>query len=279
MLDRPRVMGIVNVTPDSFSDGGRYEGAAGVAHGLGLVAEGADALDVGGESTRPGAAGVDAEVQIARVVPVIEGLRGAGCGALISVDTTRSSVASAALAAGADAVNDVSGGTDDPEMLGVIAACGAGVVLMHRRARPSAEVYSTQYADAPAYEGGVVEEVRRVLGDRVSAAASGGIARESIVIDPGLGFGKTPAQNYALARAAGEFAGLGCPVLGGASRKSFVGHAAGIEEPDARDAASVGVAVVMLMHGVRVFRVHAVGMHREALSAAWAAMGVDEGME
>ncbi len=270
-LDRPRLIGVLNVTPDSFSDGGRFGGAAeAVEHGLRLLDEGACLIDVGGESTRPGARRVPSAEQMARVVPVIEGLR-ARTGALLCVDTTRSDVAAAALGAGADAVNDVSAGTEDDSMFALAARHGCGIVLMHRLRPPPEDSYSDRYAEPPVYRD-VVAEVRRFLLDRAAAAEAAGVEPEAIVIDPGLGFGKTVEQNYRLVAGTAELVGIGYPVLGAASRKSFVGAPAAVADPRRRLAGSLAVSVAQWLAGVRLFRVHDVAAHGEALLVA-AAIG------
>jgi dihydropteroate synthase len=272
-LDRARILAIVNATPDSFSDGGRYRDAAHAAdEAMRMLDDGADMLDIGGESTRPGAAPVSDDEQIRRVVPVIEAIRAAQCAAPISVDTTRSAVARAALDAGADAVNDQAAGADDPAMLRLVAARGAGIVLMHRLRRSDADTYSHRYGQggeraAPVYEdgGGVVAEVLGFLSQRASAAVDAGIARNSIVVDPGLGFGKTVEQNLALILAADRFAAEGLPVLCAASRKSFIGAITGVEAPSERLEGSLAVAVSMRLAGAALFRVHDINAHRRAL--------------
>lgn len=277
-LDGPRVMAILNVTPDSFSDGGSYPQLVhAVAAAERAVAEGAVVLDIGGESTRPGARAVPAEEQIRRVVPVIEAIRGRlGPGVFITVDTTRSAVARAALDAGADAVNDVSGGLDDEAMLPLVAERGCGVVLMHRPVRPEQDVWS--FARSDRGRGVVVDEVRRVLEERVSTAKAAGIAVESIVIDPGLGFGKSVLENLELIAGTGRLLELGRPVLSGVSRKSFTAVAAGLsKDVPARERvhASVGLSVAHLHAGARLFRVHDVAAHVQALASAWRSCGVE----
>jgi len=267
-VSHPLVMGIVNVTPDSFSDGGLLASSAdAISHAETLVEEGAHVLDVGGESTRPGAARVDIAEQIARTQPVIAALAPLGP---ISVDTTRAEVARAALAAGACIVNDVSAALDDPEIVDVACAAGASIILMHRLASPDSDRWSTEY-DARRTYGDVVHDVRDWLGARVAAVVKAGIPRDRIAIDPGLGFGKDVQQNLALIARLQEFAELGVPVLVGASRKSFLG--ALTAEPDAakRDAASVSAALVAASNGAAILRVHAVRDHAHAL-AAWSAL-------
>jgi dihydropteroate synthase len=250
-------MGIVNVTPDSFSDGGRYLAPDAAAdHGFALVEAGADLLDVGGESTRPGAEPVPAAEEIRRVVPVIERLV-AEAGVPVSVDTTKAAVAEAALAAGASVVNDVAAGRLDPEMLDVTARSGAGYVAMHMQGEPRT------MQDAPTY-GDVVSEVGGFLIERLGAARAAGIADASLCADPGIGFGKTVDHNLALLARFRELVDrVGVPVLVGTSRKRFLGAIlAGVagEEgeppPERRDDASLATAVWALDHGARVVRVH-----------------------
>ena len=217
-------MGIVNVTPDSFSDGGMFEDAeAAVKHGLRLLEEGADVLDVGGESTRPGSDPVGAEEEERRVLPVLEGLRREAPEAVLSVDTRKAAVAEGALAAGADVVNDISAGAD-PAMWRVAAAAGAGMVLMHMQGEPE-----TMQAD-PRYDD-VVAEVRAFLAARLETAVAAGIGRDRLCVDPGIGFGKNLEHNLDLLRAIGSFRELGVPVLVGVSRKRFVGELSGAEDP------------------------------------------------
>jgi dihydropteroate synthase len=267
-LGWPLLMAIVNVTPDSFSDGGAFDGPdAAVRHAMRCISEGASIVDIGGESTRPGAQPVPAHEQVRRTVPVIEALVRMGTPAAISIDTTSAAVASAALAAGAHIVNDVSAGEDDPRMFGVCAKAGCGLVLMHRLRRPSQDSYSHQYAVAPEYRD-VVSVVCGALSDRVEAALAAGVARESIAVDPGLGFGKSVDDNWSLIRRLDEMSALGHPVLVGASRKSFVGARAGISDPRQRDAASAEAAVECARRGAAILRVHDVAIHRDAL-AAW----------
>ena len=277
MLDRARLIAILNITPDSFSDGGTLtDPARAVAAAERAVAEGADILDVGGESTRPGAAAVPASAQVARVVPVIAAIRSAGVDAPISVDTTRSAVAAAALDAGADAVNDVSAGREDPGMFALVAQRGAGVVLMHRARSPEDDSYSDRYSAEPDFGGaGVVAAVRGFLIERARAAMLAGVPMEGIVIDPGLGFGKSVRQNYALIAGTGEFAATGFPVLAAASRKSFLGAESGVESPASRDIESIAAAVAQRLAGAAIFRVHDVPGHRRALSIADAAARAD----
>ncbi|HEV2769739.1 MAG TPA: dihydropteroate synthase, partial [Solirubrobacteraceae bacterium] len=212
----PVVMGVVNVTPDSFSDGGRYVAARdAIARGHGLVAQGAAILDVGGESTRPGAEPVGAEEELRRVAPVLEGL--AGAGARLSIDTTKVAVARAALAAGARVVNDVSALRFDPGLAGVVAAAGCEVCLMHMLGEPRTMQHDPRYDD-------VVADVKAFLEERLAFAVAEGIAEERVWLDPGIGFGKTVAHNLELLRRLDELVALGRPVVVGTSRKAFLGR-------------------------------------------------------
>ncbi|MGH2915600.1 MAG: dihydropteroate synthase [Solirubrobacteraceae bacterium] len=264
MADRPgefTVMGVVNVTPDSFSDGGRYVHApAAIAHGLELVAQGAGILDVGGESTRPGAAPVGEAEELARVLPVIEGLRAAGAHARISIDTSKAAVARAALAAGAEIVNDVTALRGDPAMAAVVAQHGAGCCLMHMLGEPRTMQIDPVYDD-------VVAEVCAFLEGRLGYAVEHGIAEQRVMLDPGIGFGKTDAHNLALLARLDELVALGAPVVIGTSRKSFLGRITG-REVDDRLAATVASNVLAYERGARVFRVHDVAPVRDALMIA-----------
>jgi dihydropteroate synthase len=264
-LGRPRLMGVVNVTPDSFSDGGRWaEPDKAIAHARDLLAAGADILDIGGESTRPGATRPLVEEELARVVPVISAL--AAEGAVVSVDTMRAEVAGAALAAGATLVNDVSGGLADPAILAVVADAGAPYVAMHWRA------HSDHMRDFAVYDGpgGVVEAVRAELAARVDAMLAAGIAANRIVLDPGLGFAKRAPHNWELLAGLDRIADLGHPVLVGASRKSFLGTLLagpdGAPRPvDQREAANTAVTVHLARAGVWGIRVHDVRASHDAL--------------
>jgi dihydropteroate synthase len=268
-------MGVLNVTPDSFSDGGAFlDPSAAVEHALRMVEEGAVIVDVGGESTRPGARRVAPDEQIARTTPVIGQLRRRS-DVLISIDTTSSRVAAAALDAGADIVNDVAAGTEDERLLPLAAERGCGLVLMHRLAPPGADRYSDQYERPPVY-GDVVAEVRAFLEQRGRTAEGAGVSPAAIVLDPGLGFGKTVEQNYELIRRTGELAELDYPLLSAASRKSFVAAATGVTEPSRRVIGSTAVSVIQWLAGVRLFRVHDVAAHREALALAAGITGVPE---
>ncbi len=271
-LDAPRVIAILNATPDSFSDGGELPTEqAIVARAHAALSEGADMLDIGGESTRPGAARVSAEDQIRRTAPGIRAIRDAGIDAPLSIDTTLAAVAEAALDAGADAINDVSGATEDAGMIALAARRGCGLVLMHRLAPPTADRYSNDYHTPPTYPGGVVTAVRTFLAEARARAIAAGVAPEAIVLDPGLGFGKSVEQNYELVRAARELEAIGSPTLSAASRKSFIGAIVGEEEPKRRLAGSVALSVAHALAGVRLFRVHDVRAHAQALRVAMAA--------
>lgn len=275
-LDRAHVMGIVNVTPDSFSDGGRFQSIQqAVDCALSLVDEGAGIIDVGGESTRPGAPRVDAEEQISRTVPVIEGVR-ARSPIPMSIDTTLAAVASAALESGADIVNDVSAGLDDDQMADLVAQRGCGVVLMHRLRPPSEDRYSDRYEQAPEY-GDVVAAVGEFLLERARAYTDRGVDRRVIAIDPGLGFGKTVEQNFELMTRVGDLMELGYPVLIGASRKSFLGAVSGESAPSSRLAASIAATTLLHGAGVRLFRVHDVRAHCQAISVTEAVDRVSQG--
>jgi len=253
-------MAIVNVTPDSFSDGGeRLDPAQAIDDGLRFVAEGADIVDVGGESTRPGSRPIEADEELHRVLPVVEGL--ARQGVLVSIDTRRASVARACLDAGARIVNDVSALRDDPDLMPLVAQRGVPVVLMHRRGR------SEDKYDGPGY-GDVVEDVRRFLLDRARAGEAAGIARERIAFDPGIGFGKSVEENVALIAGTARLADAGYPILVGSSRKGFIGKLTGIAEPRRRDPASVWLAVEAARRGAAIVRVHDVAAVRQALAVS-----------
>jgi len=270
-LDPFAIMGVINATPDSFSDGGQFADAEEAAqHALALVEQGAAIIDVGGESTRPGAHRVDAEEQVRRVVPVIARIR-MRSNVVISVDTTLAAVAEAALEAGADIVNDVSAGAEDPALLPLVARRGAGLVLMHRLAPPGEDSYSDRYEKEPSYID-VVRSVGDFLLARAEAAMHAGVAREAIALDPGLGFGKSVAQNFELVARTSEIAALGFPVLVGASRKSFLGSVSGRTDPEQRIIGSVVAAVAAYGGGARIVRAHDVGAHREALLVAHAVL-------
>jgi len=254
-LDVPRLMGVINVTPDSFSDGGQFlDSAAALAHGGALVGEGADILDVGGESTRPGAAEVSAADEMRRVLPVIEGL--ADAGVPVSVDTVKPAVMSAAIAAGASIINDIQG-LRTPGALETLAESDAGVCVMHMQGTPATMQREPRYGD-------VVAEVHAFLAGRVDALVHAGVVRERIAVDPGIGFGKTLEHNLALLHALPRFRELGCAVLVGLSRKSMLGAITGRATGE-RQAASVGAALWCALHGADIIRVHDVRETRDAL--------------
>ena len=258
---RTLVMGIVNVTPDSFSDGAMFAGVDdAVAHGARLVDEGADVVDVGGESTRPGSDPIEADEEILRVVPVIEGLAKARPGTPISVDTRKPEVAIAALDAGASVVNDIAGGRNSA-LLETVSRSGAGVVLMHMLGEPKTMQDDPRYDD-------VVAEVHEFLRERIEAAVFAGIPEERVCIDPGIGFGKTVDHNVALLRAVPALRLLGAAVMVGASRKGFIGTLTGVEDPAARLEGSLAVAVLAAAHGADLVRVHDVEATVPALKVA-----------
>jgi len=254
-LTRPRVMGILNVTPDSFSDGGRFlDRTLAIAHARAMLADGADLVDVGGESTRPGAVPVGEAEEIDRVVPVIEAL--VSDGAIVSVDTMKPAVMRAAIAAGASMDNDVRA-LREPGALEAVAQGGAAVCLMHMRGTPASMQEAPEYVD-------VVADVRGFLMSRAGACEAAGIARERIAIDPGFGFGKTKAHNLALLARLGDIAALGYPVLAGLSRKSTLGAITGRPE-EGRVAASVAAALIAVERGASILRVHDVQETVDAL--------------
>ena len=282
-------MGVVNVTPDSFSDGGLFfEPGTAVAHGLELVAEGADILDIGGESTRPGAQPVAEAQELRRVLPVVEGLAAelASREATLSIDTSKAAVARAALQAGAGLVNDVTALRGDPEMVEVVAASQTQCCLMHMLGEPRTMQREPRYAD-------VVDEVKAFLSERLAFAVAAGVAEERVLLDPGIGFGKTLAHNLELLRRLDELVALGRPLLVGTSRKSFLGRiiantaagtaesvgaaaSAGAPEPLAaaeRLPGTLATCVLAYERGARVFRVHDVAPARAALATAAATLG------
>jgi dihydropteroate synthase len=254
-LSRPRVMGIVNLTPDSFSDGGRHATVdAGVAHAWQLLADGADILDLGGESTRPGAAEVAEADELARVLPVIEALR--DCGVPLSIDTAKPAVMRAALAAGADMINDI-WGFRQPGALEAVAGSACGLCAMHMQGEPRTMQAAPEYDD-------VVEDVLRFLRDQAARLEAAGVARGRISLDPGFGFGKTVQQNYRLLRELDRLVALGYPVLIGVSRKSMIGAVTGKAVED-RMAGSVAAALSAVQRGARIVRVHDVAATVDAL--------------
>jgi dihydropteroate synthase len=258
-LGRTLVMGILNVTPDSFSDGGRFlDVPAAVAHGRRLVAEGADLVDVGGESTRPGAAGVDAAEETRRVIPVVEAL--AAEGVVVSVDTSKPEVARRAVEAGAEIVNDVTG-LDEPVMREVVAVSGAGVVVMHMQGTPRTMQEDPRYGD-------VVAEVEAFLLARAASAREAGVEPACIALDPGIGFGKGLRHNLVLLRDLARLTSHGLPVLVGTSRKSFLGRLTGVEAPELRDGSTAVTVALAVERGASVVRVHDPRSAREAVMVA-----------
>lgn len=263
--DRPLVMGIVNVTPDSFSDGGTaYSLEAALARAQAMVAAGADILDIGGESTRPGAADVPVPEEINRTAPVIAAIRAAGITTPISIDTRKSRVAEAALTAGADIINDVSALSYDPDLAAVTVAAGAPICLMHAQGTPQ-----TMQAD-PRYDD-VVIDVYDYLARRIDLAVSLGIDPARVITDPGIGFGKTMQHNLTLLRGLSVFHSLGAPILLGASRKRFIGTLSGVAEAAQRMPGSVAVALMAAGQGAQILRVHDVAETVQAL-ALWRAL-------
>jgi dihydropteroate synthase len=264
---RAKIMGVVNVTPDSFSDGGLFlDPGAAIDHGRALAAEGADVLDVGGESTRPGAQTVSADEELSRVVPVVEGL--AGGATPVSIDTSKRPVAESALDAGAQIVNDVTALRRDPELVGLCADRGCDVILMHMLGTPRTMQDDPTYAD-------VVDEVKAFLAERIEFAVSEGIDADRIVVDPGIGFGKTVEHNLELLRRLGELRDLGRPICVGTSRKSFIGKITG-RTVDQRLGGTVASSVLAYTNGADMLRVHDVRPVREALTLAEAILGARE---
>ncbi|MCB2128897.1 MAG: dihydropteroate synthase [Rhodobacteraceae bacterium] len=268
-MDRPRLMGVLNVTPDSFSDGGRFQAAdAAVAHAQSMVLAGADILDIGGESTRPGAAEVSPDVETGRIEPVIRALTGAGVAAPISIDTRKADVASAALRAGARIVNDVSALSHDALLAQVVAETGAPLCLMHAQGDPATMQNDPRYDD-------VLLDVFDYLAARIAMAEAAGIRRERIIVDPGIGFGKTTEHNLALIRGLSLFHGLGCPVLLGASRKRFIGTIGRADRADQRVAGTLAVTLAGISQGVQIHRVHDITEAKQALRL-WQAVTLGE---
>ncbi len=269
-------MGIVNVTPDSFSDGGQLlDPEAALAHCRELVAQGAGILDVGGESTRPGAPPVDAREELARVLPLLERVQQARLAALVSIDTSKATVARAAIAAGAGMVNDVTALRGDADMAALVADSGVECCLMHMQGEPRTMQREPQYGD-------VVDEVRAFLEERLGFAVAAGVAEERIVLDPGIGFGKTLEHNLELLRRLDELTSIGRPLLVGTSRKGFLGvlvaRARGLgqpPEPQLRLAGTIASCVLALERGARIFRVHEVGPVADALAVAAATLRLE----
>lgn len=258
-MDQPRLMGIVNATPDSFSDGGTYDHRD---HARQLVADGAEIVDIGGESTRPGALEVPCSEEAARVLPAIEAVRGT---AAISVDTRKADVARAAVAAGAGMVNDVSGLDFDPAMAATVAQTGAELCIMHAQGLPETMQHDPRYGD-------VVLDVYDALSARIARAEAAGIPRHRIVIDPGIGFGKTQEHNLAIMRRISLYHTLGCPVLLGISRKRFIGAIGQAEHPADRAPGTLALTLAAIAQGVQIHRVHDVAIIRQGLHLWQAAM-------
>ncbi|NTW79494.1 MAG: dihydropteroate synthase [Geobacteraceae bacterium] len=264
-LQRPLIMGILNITPDSFSDGGRcFDPDMAYERALQMEAEGADVIDIGGESTRPGATPVSSAEEFNRVIPIIEKLAGV-LKCAISVDTWKSDVASRALVAGAEIINDISGFNFDPQMAGVAAANGAGVVLMHTRGTPDNMQQDTVYDD-------MMGEITASLGASIVRAQEAGVSNSCIAIDPGIGFGKDAAGNMEIIRRLAEFKGIGFPVLTGPSRKSFIGKVLGLESSDDRLFGTAAAVALSVSHGSSIIRVHDVRAMRDVADMAHAVM-------
>ncbi|MFD1880357.1 dihydropteroate synthase [Paracoccus pacificus] len=262
-MDRPRIMGILNVTPDSFSDGGLFTDPLGaVNHARRMVTEGAEILDIGGESTRPGAAVVGIEDEIARTAPIIAAIRDL---APVSIDTRKARVAGAAVAAGAAMINDVSGLAFDPLMATEVARAGVPVCVMHAQGTPDVMQQDPRYGD-------VLLDVFDALAAMIGVARAAGVPQERIVVDPGIGFGKTQAHNLALLRRIGLFHDLGCPILLGVSRKRFIGTIGGAADAAARGPGTLAVTLAAVAQGVQIHRVHDVGMIAQGLRL-WQALG------
>ena len=265
-MSAPRLMGILNVTPDSFSDGGQFNAPqAALERALAMQAEGAEIIDIGGESTRPGAAEVAADAEIARTAPVIGAIR-AKSAVPISIDTRKSDVGLAALSAGATMINDVAAFTFDPMLADVAAKAGVPVCVMHAQGTPETMQDDPNYDD-------VLLDVYDFLLARIDAAVGAGIQRDQIVVDPGIGFGKTVAHNLTLLRGIAMFHSLGCPILLGASRKRFISTIGGGETANDRISGSVAVALFAARHGVQILRVHDIFATRQALDLEWAIGG------
>ena len=257
-LDQPRIMGVINVTPDSFSDGGdNYSFEDAVARGLSMLSAGADILDIGGESTRPGAMPISVDQECGRVLPVIEAL--ALEGALISIDSRRSEVMAEALTAGAGIVNDVSALSEEPKSITVVAESGVPVILGHMQGQPQNMQVNPTYDIAST-------DIRDYLATRIGACEAAGISRTNIAVDPGIGFGKTLDHNLEILANIKVLHGFGCPVVLGASRKSFIGSLTNTDDPSKRMAGSIATALATRAHGVQIFRVHDVLETRQAFT-------------
>ena len=262
-LDRPLIMGVLNVTPDSFSDGGRFESLEkALQRGREMAREGADLIDVGGESTRPGSAAVSTQLELDRVAPVIEGLR-RELDLPLSVDTNKAAVARGAMAAGGDFINDISGLQFDPEMASAAAETGAGLFLMHTRGRPEEMQRDTRYRD-------LIGEIIAYLRGSVDAALAAGVARDKLAVDPGIGFGKSPEGNLEILRRLREFQTLDYPLLLGASRKGFIGKVLDQPVPEMRLYGTLATVALGVERGAGIFRVHDVRPARETALMAWA---------
>lgn len=258
--DRPIVMGILNVTPDSFADGGRFDSFdSAFTRGLEMLAEGVDVIDVGGESTRPGAKRIDTDEELHRVLPVIEAL--AAKGAVISIDTKRAITARKAVEAGALIVNDVSAGLSDPEMLSTVAALECPYIAMHTRGESADMQLRAQYDD-------VVKEVFDELRGRAEASLEAGILSQNLILDPGIGFAKESAHNWEILNHLDEFKAIGYPILIGASRKRFLGQLVDADKTDARESATIALTALLAKEGVWGVRVHSVKPHRDAIDVA-----------
>ena len=267
---RPMVMGILNVTPDSFSDGGQFtECEAAIAAALQMESDGADIIDIGGESTRPGSQPVSRDDEVARVIPVIEGLSGK-LSVPISIDTSKAAVAEAAIAAGAEIINDVTGLTGDAEMVDLVIRAGVGVCVMHMKGTPQTMQIDPSYDD-------VVEEIADYLVRRFDACVQSGIRPDRICLDPGIGFGKTHQHNLTLLRATDRFVRIGLPILVGHSRKGFIGKLLGDKSAD-RTAGTLGVSLAVAAAGAHVIRVHDVKETTQALTLFEAAGGLSGGL-
>lgn len=258
--DQPVVMGILNVTPDSFADGGRFESFdSALTRGLEMLAEGVDVIDVGGESTRPGAQRIGTDEELHRVLPVIEAL--AAKGAVISIDTKRAITARKAVEAGALIVNDVSAGLSDPEMLSAVASLGCPYIAMHTRGESADMQLRARYDD-------VVKEVVDELRERVSAGLAAGIAPENLILDPGIGFAKESEHNWEILNHLDSFRAIGYPILIGASRKRFLGQLVSADRTDSRESATIALTTLLAKQGIWGVRVHSVKPHRDAIAVA-----------
>lgn len=265
---RTRIMGVLNVTPDSFSDGGAFLDAdAAIAHGRQMAAHGADLIDIGGESTRPGSDPTPPAEQIRRTVPVVAGLRSAGVTLPVSIDTQSAEVAEAVLAAGANIVNDISALRSDPRMAACCAARGAAVVLMHMQGTPHTMQQAPTYSD-------VVAEVTAFLAERIESVGRAGIDRARIIVDPGIGFGKTYEHNLLLLRNLHALAALDQPILAGPSRKAFLGRITGESDPSRRDIATAAATALCAVQGAQIVRVHNVAMMRTIVNVCAAVTGI-----